>query len=727
LSKYTHVSIVAGAVNPDGSLAIDASLAAATTNVKASGPKVLVSIGGASGPASLSAVLTDTTAQSKLISSLVALVSSSGADGVDVDWRRPGQRLGVCGNGEASNPANLLALLTEVRAQFEQQFGIGKKLVTATVGAEALDASAFTRVIDYVHLQPSGAAGPGAPPSLTATIDAWTAAGWPADQLTAGVAFFGRASTAPTDAAASQRQVHMGLAVQGDRDDVYAVDPCTGALVPSGQWQWRNLRAQGVLVTPIKAAAPWVQRRDDTTQTPWLFNPATRTAISYEDPQSIRAKVAHAAARGLAGASIRSAEMDHNGELLAAVRAWSGNTALGRTQWRRASSCEEDTVTCKDEGKSSDYTVCRNGKPKDGSCKNGKMCYQDVNCHTCKDPPEGTDPEAECIEGEGQCDSPFISYKAKTCKDGYMQRDNCKSSQVCYLKSGVRQCMDADPSSTGCPPNISKGNGACVKVGELPDYNVCDSTTNEMVPGKCPKGQVCLLNGASYKCGAKSTQSAGECTENTGECEMQNIKTGYWQCLGGKRVDQQCKGGQVCKMNGDTPTCVNIPSCTDASGFCNKPGKSSRYVVCKGGVWTEDRCSSGTCYAKGDSYSCNKEDKPTSDTCTDGEGKCDDEYAKPGFMICKNQKKQQDSDVCYTVGDSYTNKKWVPANCDKDHLCFDDNGSGKCMIPKCTDGTTWCAEGLNAYNKCVGGAVVTTDCDSGLKCVTDSNKVSTCK
>ncbi|KAJ2784967.1 hypothetical protein H4R18_000781 [Coemansia javaensis] len=655
LSKYTHLNIVAGAVNPDGSLATDALLAAATTNVKANGPKVLVSIGGgAPGPASLSAVLTDTVARSRLAASLVALVSSSGADGVDVDWRRPGQRLGVCDDGENGNEAGLLKLLTEVRAQFEQQFGIGKKLVTATVGAEALDASAFARVVDYVHLQPFGAAGPGTPPSLDATIDAWAAGGWPVDHLTAGIAFYGRASAAPADAATSQRQVYMGLAVQGDRDDVHSVDPCTGTLAPSGQWQWRNLRTQGVLLTPTKAAAPWVQRRDDTTQTPWLFNPATRTVIGYEDPQSIRAKVAHAAARGLAGASIRSAEMDHNGELLAAVRAWSSTAALGRTQ-RKRSSCEEDTVTCTDEGNSPDYTVCRNGKLKDGSCRDGKICYQVTDCHKCKDSTgdNNNNSEDDCTNGEGECDDSPGASGFTICKDNKQQTDSCGTGKVCYMRGKRPTCI----KQTNCTiHNI----GSCVHdSGTAPDYTVCKSGV--MVPSSCSGTDVCYSTGGSYRCAPSGGLPADACGEKVSKCDDEATKTTYQKCVNGVMVSRDCGADRLCITTIGGVQCTDKEDCpVDGIGRCLGSGDNGYMYKCISGKQSRAQC--------------------------DGDN------------------------VCLTNGSSYS--------CE---------AKGTTKPTKCAEGTSWCASDMSAFNKCTNGAVVTTDCENGHKCETDSNGFSTCK
>lgn len=106
---------------------------------------------------------------------------------------------------------------------------------------------------------------------------------------------------------------------KGDSNDAYWQDPyCSkdpGGL--SGIWRYGNLRSQGILKTPTTAASPWIRRWDNTTQTPWLFNPSNKTFISYDDPQSIAVKVKYAACKGLGGIMVWSVDEDSkNGELL---------------------------------------------------------------------------------------------------------------------------------------------------------------------------------------------------------------------------------------------------------------------------------------------------------------------------------------------------------------------------------------------------------------------------
>lgn len=109
---------------------------------------------------------------------------------------------------------------------------------------------------------------------------------------------------------------------KGDSYDAVYQDPyCSkdpGGL--SGIWRFSNLLSQGVLDSPSTAKAPWVRTWDDTSSTPWLFNPDTKIFISYDDPKSIGDKVAYAKSNGLAGVMVWSIDQDStNNELLTAA------------------------------------------------------------------------------------------------------------------------------------------------------------------------------------------------------------------------------------------------------------------------------------------------------------------------------------------------------------------------------------------------------------------------
>ncbi|KAJ2888692.1 hypothetical protein FB639_000468, partial [Coemansia asiatica] len=261
----------------------------------------------------------------------------------------------------ANDTKNFLSFLQDLRKLLDTSFGTRSKLLTLAVRVEPFDnsngpisdVSAFAKVVDYINLMtydiagvwnpttsPNSplqyASGQGPQFSVASAIDAWSGAGWSASQMNLGIPFYGYALTALQDISRNPSNMYVPIsstAPQGDKDDTPYADPCAGGpAVYSGQWQWKHLRDQGLLTQTTTAASPWIRYWDTNTSTPWLFNPNTKTFITYDDPQSIQLKVNYAASRGLAGTMIWSMEMDYNDELLNVLQSFSnGNTTVTET------------------------------------------------------------------------------------------------------------------------------------------------------------------------------------------------------------------------------------------------------------------------------------------------------------------------------------------------------------------------------------------------------------
>lgn len=84
-----------------------------------------------------------------------------------------------------------------------------------------------------------------------------------------------------------------------------------------------------MLTDPSTAASPWIRQWDKITQTPWLFNPESKTFISYDDPESIGIKTDYAISKNLGGLMVWSVDED-NGELLeVAAKILKGTSSSG--------------------------------------------------------------------------------------------------------------------------------------------------------------------------------------------------------------------------------------------------------------------------------------------------------------------------------------------------------------------------------------------------------------
>ncbi|KAI8319792.1 chitinase, partial [Martensiomyces pterosporus] len=350
-SKYTHINLSFGIPAASGSFSFEGDwfVPQVVTQMHAVGTKVLLSVGGWTGSNLFSTILKNPSARSTLISSMVSYVKTNGLDGIDIDWEYPG-RLG--NNCNAFDPANdtpnFLSFLQDLRAAFDTNFGARQKLITLAVRVQPFDGpngpvsdvSGFAKVVDYANLMQydinggwNNVTGPNAPfnyqtgkgmqVSFVSAIDEWTKAGWPAGQLTAGLGFYGRGTTALVDMTqdpTNQYQPQSTVVPLGDSEDASWWDGCAGSGGYSGNWQYKHLRDQGVLSSPATAAAPWVRQWDPVSQTPWVFNPTTKMFVSYDDPQSLQVKVNYAASKGLAGAMVWSVNMDYNNELMNVIQ-----------------------------------------------------------------------------------------------------------------------------------------------------------------------------------------------------------------------------------------------------------------------------------------------------------------------------------------------------------------------------------------------------------------------
>ncbi|KAJ2389085.1 hypothetical protein GGI05_003605 [Coemansia sp. RSA 2603] len=352
-SKYTHVNLAFGIPTSSGTFSFDGDwfLPQTVSDIHSKGAKALLSVGGWTGSNYFSNIVKDAGTRSTLISSMVNYVKTNNLDGIDIDWEYPGRLGDNCNVYDITNDTpNYLKFLQELRAAFDSNFGSRQKLITLAVRIEpfdtpsgyASDVSEFAKVVDYANLMQydinggwNSDTGPNAPfnfesgkglqASFVSAIDAWTGAGWPANQLTAGIAFYGRSTIATVDMTKdpnNQYQPQQSVVPLGDSEDAPWYDVCAGSTANSGVWMWKHLRDQGVLTSPSTAAAPWVKQWDPVSQTPWLFNPSTKQFISYDDPQSLKIKVDYAASKGLAGTMIWSMNMDYNEELISVVNAF---------------------------------------------------------------------------------------------------------------------------------------------------------------------------------------------------------------------------------------------------------------------------------------------------------------------------------------------------------------------------------------------------------------------
>ncbi|OAD09139.1 glycoside hydrolase family 18 protein, partial [Mucor lusitanicus CBS 277.49] len=340
-SKYTHINYAFAILNNPDNLpsfpddwAVESSLPKVVEQAHANKTKVLLSVGGWTGSKRFSPMVATAAGRKKFIDWNLDFIEKYQTDGVDIDWEYPGKQAAGCNEVADNDADNFLLLLKELRQALDKKFPKEHKEISMAVhvqpfiksGVPMTDLKAFVPYFDHVNLMTydiNGAwatttgpnapfqaeEGKGAPFSFVESIRDWKKAGVPADKITAGLAFYGRAMKAQVDMRQQRNQFQASEAgaPKGDSDDAYWTDPyCNkeaGGL--SGIWKWTNLRKEGLLqddmVTPGKG---WERNWDQVSQTPWLFNPDTKHFISYDDPESLNIKVEHALCEDLAGVMV---------------------------------------------------------------------------------------------------------------------------------------------------------------------------------------------------------------------------------------------------------------------------------------------------------------------------------------------------------------------------------------------------------------------------------------
>jgi chitinase len=254
--------------------------------------------------------------------SATELVVDHGADGLDIDWEYPGHHE----SGIASSPddrQNFTLLLQAVRASLDRAGATrsrsGDNAYTLSIAVadgpfvSGIDVAAVDKYVDGFNLMtydfcnamtPDTCHHIGLHASKPAPADARTtdravaqflAAGVPSRKLVIGAAFYGREFGGVNPA-------HDGL-YQPYKEFI--------AFVP-----WTRLKADFI------DKRGFTRHWDAQAQAAWLWNPETRTFISYDDPEALAAKAAFVKSRHFGGIMYWEQTLDPENELLNA--AWRG-------------------------------------------------------------------------------------------------------------------------------------------------------------------------------------------------------------------------------------------------------------------------------------------------------------------------------------------------------------------------------------------------------------------
>ncbi len=278
--------------------------------------RILISIGGWSWSKHFSdAVLTDSS-RAVFAASATAIVAQNGLDGIDIDWEYPGMQ-GDSNTYRAEDKENYTLLFKALRESLDSLGRITGKgyQVTTAVGASeayilhtAMDSA--QRWLDYINVMSydfregedslSGhhtnlLTSPADPSHQSAdeAIKAFKAAGVPPSKLVMGIAFYG----------------HGWVMKNDDNQGLYRA--AAGAFHLHGGYTF----IKDSLIGQNGFHRHW----DRKAMAPWLFQPAGKIFISYDDERSVKAKCTYTAKNRLGGVMFWEYFEDRKGYLLAAI------------------------------------------------------------------------------------------------------------------------------------------------------------------------------------------------------------------------------------------------------------------------------------------------------------------------------------------------------------------------------------------------------------------------
>ncbi|TYP70084.1 glycosyl hydrolase family 18 protein [Paenibacillus methanolicus] len=297
--------------------------------LKAANPhlKTIISVGGWTWSNRFSDVAADAATRETFANSAVAFLRKYKFDGVDLDWEYPVGG-GLAGNSvRPADKQNYTLLLNKIREKLDAaEKTDGKEyLLTIASGAgpsyiQNTELDKIAAAVDWINIMTydfnggwqtlsahnaplyndPAAAAAGVPNSATfhtdAAIQAYFAAGVPADKLVMGTPFYGRGWAGCAGAGGGQYQ------------------PCGGA-AQIGTWEKGSFDFYDLEANYINKNG-YARYWNDVAKVPYLYNATNKTYISYDDVESTGYKTAYIKSKNLAGAMFWEFSGDRNKTLL---------------------------------------------------------------------------------------------------------------------------------------------------------------------------------------------------------------------------------------------------------------------------------------------------------------------------------------------------------------------------------------------------------------------------
>jgi len=272
--------------------------------------------------------------------------------GIDFDWEFPNAVAVGCNVRNSNDTTNFLAFLRQLRnttvgSTMTISAAVGITPWLDTNGRPSENVSSFKNVLDFVAIMsydissnPSFGVGPSSPlddscaptsarfGSVKSAVSAWTAAGFPKNQIVLGVPSYGHSfsilpggSGENTSTTLPMYPFYSSVHVRGDKWDAFGneTDVCGVPLASGGTYEYWGLMNGGFLKADGSPQAGIKYRFDDCSKTPFVYNTTSKIYVSYDDPVSFSYKGEYIRTAGLKGFALWEAGGDFKDALLDSI------------------------------------------------------------------------------------------------------------------------------------------------------------------------------------------------------------------------------------------------------------------------------------------------------------------------------------------------------------------------------------------------------------------------
>ncbi len=302
--KLTHINYAFADLSSEGDCEVydswaalerDGGTYAAMRALKESHPglKVLLSVGGWTLSGNFSSVASTEAGRARMASSCVDFARTYGFDGLDIDWEYPVS--GGLYDGAPDDTENYTLLLAAIRAEMDATDPDLLLTIAAPAGDDKIvnfDLAAIHPYLDWMNVMTYDYAGgwdtttgflsplsydPASPSehaetyNVQATVRAYLDGGVPPEKIVIGVPLYGR-----------------GWGSVGATDDgLYQAAGSTWL----GTWEAGAFDYQDIVESYLTDAS-YERHYSSTTQSPWLYSADAGVFITYDDEESVAAKLA---------------------------------------------------------------------------------------------------------------------------------------------------------------------------------------------------------------------------------------------------------------------------------------------------------------------------------------------------------------------------------------------------------------------------------------------------